>query len=166
MSEDSIKQILISNRMVGIVGLGKALDRAKTDCAGQSDADIADFLIQAVSDHNYIPATMRDAYTRALLREYKIGQNIPVASESVPDRRIYVLGQGCTRCSQLENDVRDILSELQIAADLQHVTDIREMMRLGILGTPALVINDKVFSAGSVPPKSQIRQWIIQSFPD
>lgn len=163
MPEDSVKQVMINNRLVGIVGLEKALARAKTTCTGKDDTEISDFLIQAVSEQNYIPLAARDAYAQALLRQYKIGQNTPVAPEPAEGLRIYVLGQGCARCSQLETDIRDILSEMQIAADLRHITDIKEITRFGILGAPALVINDKVIAVGIVPPKSQLRKWIIQA---
>jgi predicted DsbA family dithiol-disulfide isomerase len=52
---------------------------------------------------------------------------------------------------------------MQIAADVRHVTDIREMSRFDVLGSPALVINDRVVAVGEVPPKSLIRQWIIEA---
>ena len=70
---------------------------------------------------------------------------------------------GCTRCSQLESDVRDILSEMGIAADLRHITDFKEIARYGVMNSPALVINIKVVAAGEVPPKSKIRQWITEA---
>jgi len=163
MPEDSVKQVLINNRVIGIVGLENAMAKTKTEQTGKSDADISDFLIHAVSSQNYIPTAARDAYAKALLREYKIAQNIPVAPEPVDGLRIYVLGLGCARCTQLENDLRDLLSEMHIAADLRHITDIKEITRFGIMGAPALVINDKVVSAGDVPPKSKLRQWITEA---
>jgi len=164
MPEDSVKQVLINNRLIGIVGLEKAIALAKATIAGKSDAEISDFLIHAVSDQNYIPAAVRDAYAKAFLRAYHIEQNIPVAPEPAEGLRIYVLGLGCARCSQLEEDIRNLLSEMQIAADLRHISDIKEIARFGIMGAPALVINDKVVSVGVVPPKSQLRQWLIEAF--
>jgi len=98
------------------------------------------------------------------LREFKISQGLPVAEEPVHGLNIIVLGIGCTRCSQLENDVRDLLSEMKIAANLDHVTDIKEIAQYGLLGSPALIINNKVLSVGEVPPKSKIRQWIIDAY--
>lgn len=76
---------------------------------------------------------------------------------------IEVVGIGCARCNQLENDERDLLSEMQLAASLQHVTDGKEIARYKLLGSPALVINKKVVAAGEVPPNSKIRQWIIEA---
>lgn len=139
---------------------------AKTTCSDKSDTEIASLLLQAVSDQHYIPDATGDSYAQALLRQYKIEQNIPVAPEPAQGLRIYVLGQGCARCSQMENDLRDILSEMQIAADLRHITEHQENNPFRYYRAPALVINDKVVSTGSVPPKSQLRQWIIRTCTD
>ncbi len=163
MPDDSVKQVMIDNRVIGLIGLENAIAKAKTDFAGKSDSDISDYLIQAVSSKNYIPDEARDVYAKALLREYKVAQNLPVEPAPVSGLRIYVLGLGCARCSQLENDVRDLLSEMHIAADLRHITDVNEMTRFSIMGAPALVINDKVVSVGDVPPKSKLRQWITEA---
>lgn len=49
---------------------------------------------------------------------------------------------------------------MNLAADVQKVTDIKKIMEYKILGTPALVINGKVKSAGKIPTKSEIKQWL------
>jgi hypothetical protein len=163
MPENSVKQVMINNLLVGIVGLEETITEAKKIFAGKSDTEISNFLIHTVSAHNYIPASARDAYAQALLRQYKIEQNIPVMPEQAEGLRIYVLGLGCARCSQLESDIRNLLSEMKIAADLRHISDMQEIARFGIMGAPALVINDKVVSVGDVPPKSLLRQWITEA---
>jgi len=38
-----------------------------------------------------------------------------------------------------------------------------EIACFGVMGAPALVVNNKVVSVGEVPPKSKIRQWIIDA---
>lgn len=63
-----------------------------------------------------------------------------------PGIRVRVLGPGCVRCDQLERDVREIMAELKLAG---------EIARYGILGAPALVIDKKIVSMGSVPHKSK-----------
>ena len=105
-----------------------------------------------------------DVYGQALLREFKIEQGLPVVEEPSHGLNIAVLGIGCTRCNQLENDVRDLLPEMKIAANLHHITDLKKIAQYGVLGSPALVINNKVLSVGEVPPKSKIRQWIIEAY--
>jgi small redox-active disulfide protein 2 len=163
MAEDQIRQIMINNRLIGIVGLADAIKRATQTQAGKTASEIQEFLLQTISSTNYIPASARESYGHAILRQFNIAQGLPVEPETAPGLTIAVLGMGCARCSQLESDVRDILSELKIAADLRHITDFQEIASYGAMGSPALVINNRVVAAGEVPPKSKIRQWITES---
>jgi len=165
MAEDEIKQILINGRMVGIAGWDKALKKAAANHETMNDEDIKNALLAEVSPKNYIPSSASSDYGRALLREFKKERGIPVEEETVSGLQIAVLGMSCARCSQLENDVRELLSEMQIAADLRHITDANQLAHYGVMGAPALVINNKVVSVGDVPPKSKIRQWIIEAYP-
>lgn len=161
MAEDNIKQIMINGRLVGLVGLCDAIKKIVPK--NQSDEEIKIILLNEISRNNYIPSTARDAYAKALLREFKIAQGLSVAEEPVEGLNIEVVGMGCARCDQLEKDVRDLLSEMNLAASLRHVTDVKEIARYKLLGSPALVINKKVVAVGEVPPKSKIRRWIIEA---
>ncbi len=161
MAEDNIKQIMINGRLVGLVGLCDAIKKIVPQ--NQSDEEIKIILLNEMSRNNYIPSTARDAYAKALLREFKLAQGLSVAEEPVEGLNIEVVGMGCARCDQLEKDVRDLLSEMNLAASLRHVTDVKEIARYKLLGSPALVINKKVVAVGEVPPKSKIRRWIIEA---
>ena len=163
MSNPSVNQVMVNGRLVGIVGLEEAVQKAIAICGGKSDLEISDFLVREVSGRNYIPPSTLPAYARALLREYKAALNLPVDPEPAAGLTVLVLGAGCTRCDQLQSDIRDVLSQMQVAADVRHVIDIREMSRFGVLGSPALVINNRVVAVGEVPPKSLIRQWITEA---
>lgn len=74
---------------------------------------------------------------------------------------IKILGVGCPKCRALEAKVREILSANGLTADIEKVTDINEMTKYNIMMTPALVINEKVKSSGTIPPSSQILTWIM-----
>ncbi len=163
MSDDAIRQIFINGRPVGLIGLDAALAEAANTCSGKSDDDVARFLLNTLASKNYIPSSAHASYSRALLREYKLFQNLPVEPEPAAGLTILVLGMGCARCDQLQSDLRDVLSELNVAADLRHITDVREIARFGVLGAPALVINNKVVCVGQVPSKNQIRAWIAEA---
>jgi len=73
---------------------------------------------------------------------------------------IKILGSGCPRCQEVEKRTIDILAELNIAADVQKITDMKKIMEYKIMATPGLVINSKVKCSGKIPAKSQIKQWI------
>ena len=164
MAEKEIKQIMINGRLVGIVGLEDAINKIAPIYKGKSDEEIKNCLLQEIFTDNYVPPAAIEAYGHALLREFKIAQGLPVTEENIHGLNIAVLGMGCARCNQLEDDVRNLLAEMKIAANLFHITDFKEIARYGVLGSPALVINNKVVSVGEVPPKSKIRQWIIEAY--
>jgi protein-disulfide isomerase len=46
---------------------------------------------------------------------------------------------------------------------MEHIRDIKEIGRYGVLGTPALIINGKVKSVGSVPLKSKMIAWLKEA---
>jgi len=164
MAQEEIKQIMINDHLVGIVGLDDIVKKTVETHRGKSDEDIKSSLLSEIVVNNYVPPAAQDAYGNALLREFKIAQGLLVAEEPSHGLNIAVLGMSCARCSQLEDDVRDLLSEMKIAANLHHITDLKEIAYYGLLGSPALVINNKVLSVGEVPPKSKIRQWIIEAY--
>lgn len=163
MTGRDIVQIRISGAQVGIVGLGAILAAVAANGTVRTDEENREELLRRVGERNYIPRTARESYGRALLRELCKFRGEPVEDETVPGGiRVRILGPGCTRCWQLERDVRDVMAELKIAGELTHVDDVREIARSGVLGAPALVVNDRVLSVGTVPSRSSIRQWLAE----
>ena len=73
---------------------------------------------------------------------------------------IKILGKGCPKCQRLEALAREAAGELGIDASFDHVTDITEIMKYDVLGTPALVVDGEVKVAGRLPAKSEIRGWL------
>jgi small redox-active disulfide protein 2 len=76
---------------------------------------------------------------------------------------IKVLGPGCCRCNDLEKLCINVLAENNIDADLQKITDVKEIAKLGIISTPALIINDKLMANGKIPTKSTLLHWIKEN---
>ena len=74
--------------------------------------------------------------------------------------KIKVLGPGCARCHQLEQTVKEVVSELSIDADIDYVKDIKKIMEYPILTTPGLVIKEKLVCSGRVPSKSEVTTFI------
>ncbi len=76
---------------------------------------------------------------------------------------IKVLGPGCPKCGMVEKRVKDALADLNVAADVEKITDIKKMMSFGIIATPGLVINGKVRSTGRIPRIEEIKTWIQEA---
>jgi len=73
---------------------------------------------------------------------------------------IKILGVGCPRCRKLEQQVKEIVQRNNISAEIEKVTDIDDMLKYGIMSTPALVINGKLKSSGIILKDEQILKWI------
>ncbi len=75
---------------------------------------------------------------------------------------IKVLGTGCPKCKALEKAVRNSVAELNIQADVSKVEDIMEIMKYGVMRTPALVINEKVVLSGRLPDGKELKNLLTQ----
>jgi small redox-active disulfide protein 2 len=73
---------------------------------------------------------------------------------------IKVLGAGCARCNTLEKSVREVVKEMAIEANIEKVTDFKEIAKAGVMMTPGLVINGKVKVTGKVPSKAELTSII------
>lgn len=78
---------------------------------------------------------------------------------------VKILGTGCKKCQTLEAKVRDIVSQNNIDAAVEKVTDINKMLDYGIMMTPGLLINEEVKSVGIIPKDDQILTWITGEQP-
>jgi len=75
---------------------------------------------------------------------------------------IQVLGTGCPKCKSLEKAVINSVSELNLQADVSKVEDIMEIMKFGVMNTPALVINGKVVLSGRLPRDKELKELLTQ----
>jgi small redox-active disulfide protein 2 len=76
--------------------------------------------------------------------------------------KIEILGTGCARCNDLEKQVHDVLKELNLEAEVTKVSDLDKISSYGVLMTPGLVINGKVYSSGKLPTAATLKGWIEQ----
>lgn len=160
----SITQIRVKGRSVGIVDLEESLDDASRENLGYEDAKR--FLLQRIRRKNYVPAGLEQDYGEALARLYCQRKGLPFPenpSEEAPSLTIRILGPGCANCERLEQEVMSVLMELNLGADILHVRDLKEIASFGVMGTPALVINGKVVSVGSIPTRAKMKELIQEA---
>jgi len=65
-------------------------------------------------------------------------------------KSIKVLGPGCTKCKNLEKNVRDAVAKLSGEYKIEKIEDFQEMAKYGMLSSPGLVVDEKLISAGKV----------------
>ena len=163
---DEIKQISVAGRLTGIVGLDDAIRQAVNALPeGADDSTIAKEILRLIAAKNYIPDKLLPAYRDAVLREFKkyLGQEIE--EDNTDALRVVILGPGCYNCTSLEAAVRNVMSEMNLAGDICHITDVKEIAGYGVMGLPALIINRKLVSTGIVPDKKKIQQWLKDALP-
>ena len=74
--------------------------------------------------------------------------------------KIQVLGTGCAKCKTLAANAEKAVQELGSDASIEKVEDVREIMKFGVMSTPALVVDGKVMTAGKVPTPDQIKKLL------
>jgi len=163
MSKDDVTQIRIAGSPVGIIGLKAVMEEMAESYGDRPDAEAEEALLNRLSKRNYVPSKVREDYGKAFLREFKKFLGKPVEEETPEGIQIKVLGPGCVQCDRLEQDLMQVMSETGIMADIEHVRNIKEIGRYGVLGTPALLINGQVKSVGKVPLKSKMIEWLKEA---
>ncbi len=159
MEEKDYRLVLVGNTQVGLIGLKGIFEEIKSQ-RGKAEADLKEMLVEKAAKRNYIPNSIKGDYKKALFREFKKSLGEKVEEEKRDFLEVLVLGTGCFSCNQLEKDVLTLLSETGIKAALNHVTDPSMIAQYGILSPPALIINGKVKSKGTIPSKSMIKKWL------
>jgi len=76
---------------------------------------------------------------------------------------IKILGPGCARCHELDKRTREAVKELGIAADVEYIQDISQILEYNILTTPGLVINGEVVCSGKVPGKDELQKILTSA---
>jgi small redox-active disulfide protein 2 len=163
MEQSEVTQLLVNGHQVGIIGLREVMEDMAGDYAVQSDEKVQAELVKRLVLKNYIPEPVREKYGRVFVREFRKFLGQPYEEEEAEGIIVKVLGAGCAMCNRLEKEVMELLAEMNLPADLEHVTDIAEIGKTGVMGTPALMINNTVVSVGTVPPKDKIRKWLNEA---
>ncbi|MGB9770400.1 MAG: thioredoxin family protein [Candidatus Kapaibacteriota bacterium] len=75
--------------------------------------------------------------------------------------KIKILGPGCPKCQALENRVREVVQRHNFDAEVEKVQNLMEIMKYGVMITPALIINEKLVASGTpLPSSDKITEWI------
>ncbi len=75
-------------------------------------------------------------------------------------KRITVYGPGCMKCQKTEANVRQVLAETGVEANVEHVTDMQAIVAAGVMSTPAVAVDGVVKLKGRVPTTEELRQLI------
>ncbi|WP_153631131.1 thioredoxin family protein [Prolixibacter sp. SD074] len=76
---------------------------------------------------------------------------------------IRVLGTGCPKCRALEKATNEAVAGAGLDATVSKVEDIVEIMKMGVMTTPALVVDGKVVVKGKVPSVKELKELLTQN---
>jgi len=76
---------------------------------------------------------------------------------------IKILGTGCPKCKTLEKLTKEVVEQNGIDATVTKVEDIYQIMKYGVMTTPALVVNEKVEIKGRIPSADEIKQLLTKT---
>ncbi|MFB6285454.1 MAG: thioredoxin family protein [Candidatus Bipolaricaulia bacterium] len=77
--------------------------------------------------------------------------------------KVEILGTGCPKCQKTEELVHQALGELDVEADVEHVTDPTAIADYGVFMTPGLVVDGEVKLSGKVPAVDDLKAMLQQS---
>ena len=81
-------------------------------------------------------------------------------------KKIEVLGTGCARCKKTEQVVKQALDELGWQQgqeySLEKIENLNDIAARGILMTPGVMIDGKIFSVGKVPGQKEISAFLTK----
>ena len=75
-------------------------------------------------------------------------------------KKLQILGTGCPKCKMLAELTETAAKDLGIEYEIEKVTDINEIMKFGVMMTPALAVDGQVKVVGKVPSPDEIKKML------
>lgn len=72
-------------------------------------------------------------------------------------KMLQILGTGCPKCKKLAENAEAAAKAMGIEYVIEKVTDINEIMKFGVMMTPALAVDGQVKLVGKVPDPDAIK---------
>lgn len=71
-----------------------------------------------------------------------------------------VMGPGCAKCNQVADNAEAAAKELGLEYEIVKISDFNEMMKFGVMMTPALAIDGDVKAVGKVLSVEEIKSML------
>jgi small redox-active disulfide protein 2 len=76
-------------------------------------------------------------------------------------KKIQILGTGCPKCKKLAENAEQAAKEMGIEYQLEKVTQINDIMKMGVMITPALAVDGQVKISGKVASPEDIKKLLL-----
>ena len=163
MEKKDITKIKVGRFAVSIIGIKQLIEEMAATHTDKTDDEVRSFMLNRLGRGNYIPSSANEDYGKSFVREFRKFLGQPYTEDTPVGIDIKVLGTGCNQCHSLTRMIMEVLTEINLPAGLDHVMDIKEIARYGVMGSPALLINGKVMAVGGVPPRDRVKKWLVEA---
>ena len=75
-------------------------------------------------------------------------------------KKLQILGTGCPKCKKLAEATEQAAKDLGIEFEMEKVTEVKDIMKFGVMMTPALAVDGEVKVAGRIPSADEIKKMI------
>lgn len=75
-------------------------------------------------------------------------------------KKIQILGAGCSKCKKLAEETAKAAEILGVDIELEKVEDFTEIMKFGVMTTPALVVDGDVKFSGKALKAKELEQYL------
>ena len=76
-------------------------------------------------------------------------------------KKLQILGTGCPKCQKLTENAETAAKELGLSYQIEKVKNINDIMKFGVMMTPALVIDGEIKVAGRIPAVEEIKKMLV-----
>lgn len=76
--------------------------------------------------------------------------------------KIQIAGPGCAKCQATEAVVRKVCGDMAVEAEIEHLTNPAEFAKLGVMFTPAVVVEGEIIESGHVPTEDKVHKAIMR----
>ena len=74
--------------------------------------------------------------------------------------KIQVLGAGCPTCKKLFEITKQAVKEMGLPDEVEYVTDMQQIVNMGLMSSPVLAVNGKPALVGFVPDVEKVKSAI------
>jgi small redox-active disulfide protein 2 len=76
-------------------------------------------------------------------------------------KKIQILGTGCPKCKKLFDVTKQAAKDLGMEAEVTKVEDINEIIKFGVMMTPALAVDGELKVVGRVPKIDELKAMLL-----
>lgn len=74
--------------------------------------------------------------------------------------RVKILGMGCRSCRVQYENAQKAVKAMGLTAEVEYVTDLEKLLPYGAMRMPAIVVNERVVSAGTVLSAAELEKLL------